>query len=316
MTQSKFSLADLISLLIGIGFGFICFLGFNFYSFGDTRLSIFVACIITLLMIGTSMIAIRLKRTNRNFKIRRIWEIFFLFLFTGFTVCFIYFPFSHYFLVINNEVEIQSKLSRNLGQVDKLYEDYKKYYETQKEIYDLKLDQAILRHELGNDNFDNSQFHELGFIRNQDISHEDQKLSLIKKFKRDLFPKDFNEKRKKDSIYVENSNEIIYNWKYKPIGIFEIIKNLEDVIVSTKTQLINLSKNGDHKIDSFAPVTYVGELKTLFVTIGKPTITSLVLGFVVWVLMLLSYFTSKRSNKNRRKKTSTGEFSITIDSKL
>jgi uncharacterized membrane protein len=57
-------------------------------------------------------------------------------------------------------------------------------------------------------------------------------------------------------------------------------------------------------------------LKTLFETIDKPTITSLVLGFVVWVLMLLSYFTSKRSNKNRRKKTSTGEFSITIDSKL
>ena len=312
MTQSKFSLADLISLLTGIGFGFICFLAFNFYSFGDTRLSIFVASVITLLMIGTSMIAIRLKRTNRNFKIRRIWEILFLFLFTAFTVCFTYFPFSNYFSVTNNEVEIQSKLTKNLGQVDKLYEDYKKYYETQKEEYDLKLDQAII-------NFigDNkpSRFYELGFM-DENINLDLQKQILIGKFQRDLFPKDFNEKRIKDSIYVENSKKIIYNWKYKPIGIFEIIKNLENVIASTKEQLINLSKNGDHKIDPFAPVTSVGELKTLFETIGKPTITSLVLGFVVWVLMLLSYFTSNRSTKNRRKKTSTKEFSITIDSKL
>jgi amino acid transporter len=316
MTQSKFSLADLISLLTGIGFGFICFLGFNFYSFGDTRLSIFVASVITLLMIGTSMIAIRLKRTNRNFKIRRIWEILFLFLFTAFTVCFTYFPFSHYFSVTNNEVEIQSKLSKNLGQVDKLYEDYQKYYEIQKVNQEGGLDSAILNFELDHDT---SQFLEFGLIQktqDDDLSYDAQKRSFIEKFKRDLFPRDFNEKRKKDSIYVENSRNIIYNWKYKPIGIFEIIKNLENVIASTKEQLINLSKNGDHKIDSFAPVTSVGELKTLFETIDKPTITSLVLGFVVWVLMLLSYFTSKRSNKNRRKKTSTGEFSITIDSKL
>tara|TARA_Y100000385_G_C13108238_1_gene649842 strand:- start:1780 stop:2727 length:948 start_codon:yes stop_codon:yes gene_type:complete len=315
MTQSKFSLADLISLLTGIGFGFICFLGFNFYSFGDTRLSIFVASVITLLMIGTSMIAIRLKRTNRNFKIRRIWEILFLFLFTAFTVCFTSFPFSHYFSVTNNEVEIQSKLTKNLGQVDKLYEDYKKYYEIQKKGYDLDLDQAIINHDRGNDT---SLYRELGFIEVEDsnISNDIQKRILIDKFQRDLFPKDFNEKRIKDSTYVENSKKIIYNWKYKPIGIFEIIKNLEDVIASTKEQLINLSKNGDHKIDSFAPVTSVGELKTLFETIGKPTITSLVLGFVVWVLMLLSYFTSNRSTKNRRKKPSTKEFSITIDSKL
>ena len=314
MTQSKFSLADLISLLTGIGFGFISFLGFNFFSFGDMRLSIFVASVITLLMIGTSMIAIRLKRTNRNFKVRRIWEIFFLFLFTSFTVFFIYFPFSHYFSVTNNEVEIQSRLSKNLGQVDKLYEDYQKYYEEKKRKYDFKLDQAIFSYELGGGS---AQFLELGLKQDQDLSLEDQKRSLIAKFKRDLLPKDFNEKRKKDSIYVENSKKIIYNWKFKPIGIFEIIKNLEDVIVSTKTQLINLSKNGDHKITPFAPpVTSVGELKTLFETIGKPTTISMVLGFVVWVLMLLSYFTSKRSNKNRRKKTSTSEFSITIDSKL
>jgi hypothetical protein len=267
-------------------------------------------------MIGTSMIAIRLKRTNRNFKIRRIWEILFLFLFTAFTVCFTYFPFSHYFSVTNNEVEIQSKLSKNLGQVDKLYEDYQKYYEIQKVNQEGGLDSAILNFELDHDT---SQFLEFGLIQktqDDDLSYDAQKRSFIEKFKRDLFPRDFNEKRKKDSIYVENSRNIIYNWKYKPIGIFEIIKNLENVIASTKEQLINLSKNGDHKIDSFAPVTSVGELKTLFETIGKPTITSLVLGFVVWVLMLLSYFTSNRSTKNRRKKPSTKEFSITIDSKL
>jgi hypothetical protein len=38
MKQSRFSLADLLTVLTSIAFGFICFLGKNFSTLGDTSM--------------------------------------------------------------------------------------------------------------------------------------------------------------------------------------------------------------------------------------------------------------------------------------
>jgi len=40
MKQSKFSLADVLTLLTALAFGFICFLGKNFSTLGNTSESI------------------------------------------------------------------------------------------------------------------------------------------------------------------------------------------------------------------------------------------------------------------------------------
>ena len=312
MTQSNFSLADLISLLIGIVFGFICFLGANFYTYGDTNLSIGIAVIISLLMVGTSMGAIRLKRTNKHFKIRKVWEILMVILFTGFTIVFTYFVFSHYFVVIDKKDEIQTKLTTNLNQVDRLYKLYQDNYERRKENYESALKSAVLNYKLGGDT---RPYYALGFNPNKNRSNKSQIRSFLNEFQRDLFPDNFNSIMKKDSIYVSNSRGIISNWKQKPIGTFEVIKNLDTKIQDTKSKLINLSKQepGYNKYGpSFQPTTSIEDVEKLFTTTSQPTILSLCLGFIAWLLMLLSYFTSRRSTKSKKNKSHQGQYDISI----
>ena len=312
MTQSNFSLADLISLLVGIVFGFMCFLGANFSTYGDTNLSIGIAVIISLLMVGTSMSAIRLKRTNKNFKTRKVWEILMVILFTGFTTVFTYFVFSHYFVVTEKKDEIQTKLTANLNQVDSLYKLYQDNYKRRKVNYESVLKNAVLNFELGNDT---APYYALGFNLNKNVSNQSQIRSFLNEFQRDLFPDNFKNIMKKDSIYVSNSRGTISNWEQKPIGTFEIIKNLDTKIQNTKSKLINLSEQEEEYNKygpRFKPTTSVGDVKKLFTTPGQPTILSLCLGFVVWLLMLLSYFTSRRSTKAKKNKSHQGQYDISI----
>ena len=311
MTQSNFSLADLISFLVGIVFGFMCFLGANFYTYGDTNLSIGIAAIITFSMVGTSMGAIRLKRTNKNFKTRKVWEILMVILFTGFTAVFTYFVFSHYFVVIEKKDEIQTKLTANLNQVDNLYKLYQDNVERRKDNYESVLKSAVLNFELGNGT---APYYDLGFDPYNNVSNQSQIRSFLEEFERDLFPNNFKRIMKKESIYVSNSRGTISNWKQKPIGTFEVIKNIDTKIKNTKSKLINLSEQEQdyNKYGPrFEPTASIGDVKKLFTTTSQPTILSLCLGFIVWLLMLLSYFTSRRSTKIKKNK-SQGQYDIPI----
>ena len=68
MSQSKFSLADLLTVLGTLGFGFFCFLSLNFKTLGDTTTSIIWAVTISLILGGLAFGVKLLKRTSRNFK--------------------------------------------------------------------------------------------------------------------------------------------------------------------------------------------------------------------------------------------------------
>jgi uncharacterized membrane protein YidH (DUF202 family) len=124
MKQSRFSLADLITVLTSIAFGFICFLGKNFSTLGDTSISITWAAIITVSLAGTAFLAKLLKRTKRNFKTNSILEKVVLLLFTVLTVYFAYSPFSHYFNVSAKKTEIQNKLQTSITQVENMFAEY------------------------------------------------------------------------------------------------------------------------------------------------------------------------------------------------
>ena len=64
MNTSKISLADLLTLLTALGYGFICFLGINFNSLGNINRSVILALIITLVLGGAALGAKIMKRTS------------------------------------------------------------------------------------------------------------------------------------------------------------------------------------------------------------------------------------------------------------
>ena len=66
MSQSKFSLADLLTVLGTLGFGFFCFLSLNFLTLGESTLSIIWAVLISFILGGLALGVKLLIRTSRN----------------------------------------------------------------------------------------------------------------------------------------------------------------------------------------------------------------------------------------------------------
>lgn len=307
LKQIKFSLAVVINLLAALTFGYFCFLGANFYTLGDKGKSIAVAVIITLLLIGTSLGAKLLKQTKRNFKSRFIWEIVLLVLFSVLTASFTYYPFSHYFVVSAQKPTIQKKLSENIAQAQNIYLEYENYVSTRIGIYSSKIDVAIL-------NIDSQpkELEKFGISRSVSVSLPIQRKNQIDKINYILLPQNFNQIKTNDSTWLTNAQNSVVNWE--PISLVDVINNIENNTANSLNQLVKFSekKGKNESYPKFSPdKPHPNNVKNYFTTIGTPSPFSIVLAFFSYLLMLLSWFITKRDSRSTGALT-TAEYEIVL----
>lgn len=292
MNQSKFSLADVITLLAALAFGFVSFLGVNFSTLGDTNQSIIIGVIISVLLSGTALGAKWLKRTNGNFKTCFIWEMILLVLFTSLTVFFTYSSFSHYFVVSGQKEEIQSKLSASITQAENMFSEYETYARTREENYIGKLESVVL-----NKYVDPPNYSTFGF-KNSGVSDEKQIQNKMIMMHTDLFPSNLTQMKLVASTWLSNSNYIVSNWK--TIGVVDILNNVEQNSNEWLTQLVELSKIQEtgEKANDFTYKLSINNIKDNFTTLDKPTPLSIVAAIVAYCMMLLSWIVSKRHSRS------------------
>jgi hypothetical protein len=307
LKQIKFSLAVVINLLAALTFGYFCFLGANFYTLGDKGTSIAVAVIITLLLIGTSLGAKLLKQTKRNFKSRFIWEIVLLVLFSVLTASFTYYPFSHYFVVSAQKPTIQKKLNENIAQAQNIYLEYESYVTTRIGIYSSKIDVAIL-------NIDSQpkELEKFGISRSVSVSLPIQRKNQIDKINYILLPQNFNQIKTNDSTWLTNAQNSVVNWE--PISLVDVINNIENNTANSLNQLVKFSekKGKNESYPKFSPdKPHPNNVKNYFTTIGRPSPFSIVLAFFSYLLMLLSWFITKRDSRSTGALT-TAEYEIVL----
>lgn len=297
MNQSKFSLADLLTLLAAIAFGFVCFLGTNFYTLGNSAQSIILAVIITVLLSGTALSAKILKRTSGNFKTCFVWERILLFLFTGLIIFFAYSPFPHYFVVSGQKAEIQGKLSSNITQAENMFANYEHYAENRESLYKSKL-----RSVAASKNINPSEYTEYGFANNG-ISDDKQIENKMFTVHADLFPTNYSDPNNKNGIkevaitWLSDAKNKIAGWK--PIGIVGVVNEVEQNSNEWLNKLVELSvvrEKGEQAEDFEYPLSF-DNVKNHFSTLGKPMPLSFGLAVVAYLLMMLSYLISKRSTK-------------------
>lgn len=294
LKQNKFPLAVVINLLAAITFGYFCFLGTNFYTLGDKDKSITYAVIIILLLIGTSLGAKFLKQTKRNFKSRFVWEIISLVLFTVIIGYLTYTTFSHYFVVSENETEIQSKLNLSITQAENMYNEYEQYVDNRKNNYEANLNSAILTM-----NGNNSDFIKYDFMTNS-IPYDKQIIRKMRTIGFDLMPSNYNSMKSGNLSWLAKSKESVENWK--PIGLVDVINNIETFSNNWKSDLINTSKirekGEENEVSDFTYKLTLNQVTKYFTTQGNPTPTSIVYSLLVYVIMLLPYVLSNRSTKS------------------
>lgn len=316
MNKYKFSLANVILVLTAVVFGFVCFLGANFYTLGDTKKSLIIAGIVSIILASLAFLAKWFKSVQGNFKINRLAEIFVLFLFTMVIAILTYSPilqyfkisnftcspFSHYFTVSEREDTIKNQLSTTIKQTQNMFDEYESYANKRKISYENTLKRIVKTSDkLGT----TDESKEFGFQDNE-VSYEVQAKYKVLTIQDELFPNNYT-----DTISDKGIKEVANNWLidaqektkgWKPIGIVGVVKDIEQKSIGWQNNLIGFSttrQKGEKDIEDLYfeyPLSFEN-VKANFTTVAKPTPLAIFLAVLAWALMLLSWFITKRSSK-------------------
>ena len=289
MNQSKFSLADTLTVLSTLIFGFFCFLSFNFLSVGDTVPSIIKATVFALILGSLAFLAKLLKKTSVNFKTCIIIEWISLFLFAIIAIAFI-FPFSHFFSVSAKKADIQQKLTANITKADSLFDSYETYANKRINMYNKTLHSIVVSKGICPPCYYNS-----GFVDGVDVKTQiDNKLFTLKS---KLYPSNYQNIKQVDSTWLSNAKSTIEDWS--PISVVNLVNNIEINVTTWKNELTQFSTfkaEGGNPNYFYYPFVYENT-KDEFMTKGSPTTLSILLAIGLYVLMLLSYFITKRHTR-------------------
>lgn len=289
MNQFKFTLADLLTALASIGFGFLTFLSFNFLTLGDTKLSILAASLIGFVLGGLALGAKLLKQTTRNFKTSIIWEWILLLLFVVSAFLSVY-PFSHYFIVSDKKEIVQQKVSSDIAQAEGIFSAYESYSNNRIDIYKNQLRSIVAAKKARP-----SEYHDYGFVDGTDDNTQIE--NKVFTLTTQLFPSNYTEMKMVDSTWLSDSKAKILNWS--PIGIVTVINTINIETASWINQLIAYSSfraQGEISGDFNYPLTLIDESK-FFTENASPTILSITYAIVFYILMLFSYFVTKRHTR-------------------
>ncbi len=307
MNQNKFSLADVLLVLAALAFGFVCFLGANFLNIGNDKVwgmpntagCIVIAVFCSGILFITAFGAKLLKRTSRNFKTSFIAEVIFLVLFVLFAVFFATktSPFPHYFTVTAQKSEIKNKLQTSITQAENMFTAYESYAEDRQNLYENRLRSVIAA--IG---INPNEYEAYGFEKNS-VSYYRQIQTKMFAIQADLFPTNYSDTianngiKEVASAWLQDAQSTTRSWK--PIGIVGVVNDIEKNSTYWLNTLVTLSQvrqQGEQATD-FNYILSFDDVKMHFT---KPkSLTPLSIGFAVlaYLLMLLSWFVTKRDKK-------------------
>jgi hypothetical protein len=290
MIQSKFSLADLLTVLGTLGFGFFCFLSINFLTLGDTTTSIISAVLISCIIGGLAFGVKLLKRTSRNFKTFIIWEwvLIFLFIVVAF---FAIFPFSHYFVVTAQKENIQKKVVSNITQAEGLFLSYESYADNRLNIYKSRLNSIVAAKRVNPE-----EYKDFGFIEaTDDNTQVENKMFTLKA---QLYPSNYLDMKQVDSTWLSDSKNKVKSWS--PTGIVKVVNTLKIETTSWFDELKSYSSfraQGEAEGDFDFLLTF-DDVSSKFNQSNTPNLIALLIGIGLYLLMFLSYFITRRHSKN------------------
>jgi hypothetical protein len=305
MNQFKISIIGTLTILAALAFGYICFLSDNFLTLGNTQSSVVKSLVIIVLLCGLAFGAKWLKQTDRQFKTRSVVEIIMLAAFGVSALCFAMRPFPHYFSVYGHKTKIQTKLRKSFIQAENMFAEYEKYAENREKLYKQKLQSAVL-----GKTFNRREYDAYGFERNG-VSDNTQIENKIFSIHADLFPSNFADMKDINSTWLTKSRNTVEQWK--PIGIVDVVKEVEQYSKEKLEYLVGLSavrEPGEQAADFVYSLSF-DDLKQYFTTPGKPAPLSISLAVLAYVIMLLPWFSTKRSSK-RMQMQKTADYEVEL----
>lgn len=309
MKQSRFSLADLLTVLGSIGFGFFCYLSINFYTLGDTSTSITSAVIISLVLGILAFACKLLKTTNGNFKTSIILERIMISLYISASLAALI-SFSHYFYITSQKDIIQQRVIANIEKAEEIFSEYESYGARRLNVYQAQLKSAVAQKGT------NSQdYLAMGFENGTD--DQTQVNNKLFSFNAQLYPSNYPQMKQGVTQWLVEAKQNIKDWS--PLAIIDIVNSLEEESSIWNQQFVSysevLAKGEDYT--PFAFDLNIKDVSNIFTQTSYPTIESFLIGCGFYLLMLVSYFINSRSTKNPytlfRKRDGYKDNSIDLD---
>jgi hypothetical protein len=290
MRRIQFSLADTLTLGASLIFGYFCYLSLNFYTLGDQTKSIFGSLAIVFILYGLTISLKLLKQTSKNFKKCLIGELILIVAF----ICLSLFSikiFSNYFVILSNKESIKNAVLTNLKTVKGIFESYESKSNARLKIYEFNLRSAVKDKDINQ-----NRFKYYGFINDQDESAQINSKILVLKSK--LFPEPtYSEMKSNDLLWLSVAEAKLNDWS--PFGVVMVITNLEREALLWKKQLkifYSFQPKGEIKPIWDYNIQLVKNSSVL-TKLNEPNLLGFVLGFVLCLIMLFSYFISSRHTR-------------------
>lgn len=293
MAQSKFSIADLLTVVAALAFGFICYLGFNFKFLGDTVKSIVWASVIAVVLGVLALLPKWMKSTDHNFKTHFILEWVFLFLFAVAAIVAL-FPFSHFFAVSNKENKqlIQNSINSSIRQAETLYDEYEEYANNRLKLYEGEIKTAA-----SNKSSNLSEFINFGFERNSKVSDSKQIEKKMKVLHDQLFPSYYEDEKREHNEWLRTAKEKVTRWN--PIGVMNVIGQVQNQISSWVVNLVVNSqyRAQNEKAEDFSFPVVFSSVNSIVSASYRPSLIAILAAVALYAVMLLSYFITRRHTR-------------------
>lgn len=286
MNQSKFTLADLLTIIFAGVYSAFCFLSFNFISLGNKNSSLFWAAFIFVILTGLAMGAKLLKRSSVNFRASIIGEWILLLLFVCASFLFV-FSFSHFFGVTAKKEAIRTDIKASVVGAEQLFVEYEKYADNRLLVYKNRLESVAAAKEINP-----TEYRAYGFWGN--ASDSIQIVNKLFILRSELYPVDYEEKKKAKIDWLAEAQRTMADWK--PIGIVDVVNSLETNINEWYAELAaySLFKAKGEEAVAFEHSLATQAVSNQFTELASPTPLSIVVACILYLLMLLSYLITRR----------------------
>lgn len=292
--KAKFNLADVLSLIAIMAYGFFVFLSANFLEWGDMQKTIIWTAVAVVLFLVFSFGAKLLKQTSRNFVGSVVFE--FVFLIGIIVTSLLMFPkFAHFLAVSDINKEIKTDITKEINNGRNLFKSYETYCQERITDYNNKVQNAI-----DNKSTQKSDYLSYGFRSTfspaQDIAH---KATLIDDITEQLKGEKYNVLNKDASVNYNLWNNAVDNWK--PLSIIPVINSIDETIEKYYNTLVGYSSDCDMLNEDYSDFSYdisVGNnARAAIETYNGYSMLGLVLAIVLFIFMILPYLVAGRSTK-------------------
>lgn len=291
MRNKTFTWALLLLIIAGIAFAFICFLGINFYTLGDTNKSIIFAILFAIVPCALALLAKVFKQASRNRRNNFIAECISLVLFVAAAIVAII-PFSHFFNVNLHKEQVKTTIDVTLSDAENMYPMYEKYTNNRIVLYAKELNLAVSQKNSG---IDTTKYNFYGFVKG--TSDQLQINKKINDLKDKILPSDYQQNKEEHCKWISNARKVLSKWN--PISVVTTLNTVEPNITSWCNELIQLStyraNNGNEQADDFKYSVSFNNVKDIFTIIRTPNVLGILIALCLYFIMLLPYLSTNRS---------------------